>query len=309
VARADVVLCNLSPGSARRLGLDADALRHARPELVVAELSAYVEGGPYTDRKAFDALVQSEAGLISLTGDGEITARAGISVADIAAGVQLHSAVLAALLHRERTGEGATLRLSLLEALAEWMHQPLLYALGTGRVPPRTGAHHASIAPYGPFRCRDGGTVHVAVQNEPQWRRLCAKVVGHPELADDPRYATNPARVHNRAALHVELDAVFATMTAAQAMAALHAADVPAAQTRDLFEVAGHPQLAARDRWSALPVPGSQPVRFLRPPVDSDAWGWTPAAVPAVGEHTDAVLQWLGYSAAEIGVLRTGGVV
>ncbi|MGH3994620.1 MAG: CaiB/BaiF CoA transferase family protein, partial [Pseudonocardiaceae bacterium] len=215
VERADVVLCNLAPEAARRLGLDASTLRASRPELIVAELSSYGAGGPYGARKAFDALVQSEAGLISVTGDGEVTARAGISVADIAGGVQLHSAVLAGLLHRERTGRGATIRLSLLEALAEWMHQPLFYALGTGAAPPRTGAHHASIAPYGPFVCADGAAVHLAVQNEPQWQWLCSSVLRQPALADDPRFAGNPARVAHRAELHAVLDAAFAGMTAA----------------------------------------------------------------------------------------------
>jgi len=309
VRRADVVLCNLSPGAARRLGLDADTLRTERPALVVAELSSYGEGGPYGGRKAFDALVQSEAGLISVTGDGEVTARAGISVADIAGGVQLHAAVLAALLHRERTGEGATLRLALLDALAEWMHQPLFIAVGTGAAPPRTGPHHASIAPYGPFQCRDGGYVHLAVQNEPQWRRLCRDVIGRPALADDPRFGSNPDRVANRDELHAALDAAFAAMTAGELLAALDAADVPAAQTRDLFEVDAHPQLAARDRWAKLPVPGGAPVRMLRPPVDSDAWGWTPAAVPAAGEHTDEVLAWLGYRPGEVAALHSAGAV
>jgi itaconate CoA-transferase len=309
VERADVVLCNLSPGAAGRLGLDAETLRAARPELVVAELSSYGSGGPYGTRKAFDALVQSEAGLISVTGNGEVTARAGISVADIAGGTQLHAAVLAALLHRQRTGRGATIRLSLLEALAEWMHQPLLYALGTGAAPPRTGGHHASIAPYGPFVCGDGRAVHLAVQNEQQWRRLCVDVVRQPALADDPRFHDNPSRVARRAELHAAFDAAFASMTAAELLAALDAADVPAAQTRDLFEVAAHPQLAARSRWAKLPVPGGAPVRMLRPPFDVDGWQWSPAPVPAVGEHTDQVLRWLGYRPHEIAGLRDRGAV
>lgn len=309
VARADVVLCNLAPGAARRLGLDAETLRADRPSLIVGSLSSYGEGGPYEARKAFDALVQSEAGLISITGDGDVTARAGISVADIAGGVQLHAAVLAALLHRWRTGEGATLRVSLLEALAEWMHQPLFYAVGTGTAPPRTGAHHASIAPYGPFVCGDGAAVHLAVQNEPQWHRLCCQVLGQPALADDPRFRDNPSRVANRPSLHTVLDAAFATTTADTLLRALDAADVPAAQTRDLFEVAEHPQLAARSRWDSLPVPGGAPVRMLRPPVDSDSWSWSAAPVPSPGEHTDRVLQWLGYQPAEIAALHERGAV
>ncbi|HEY0636448.1 MAG TPA: CaiB/BaiF CoA-transferase family protein [Pseudonocardiaceae bacterium] len=309
VAASDVVLCNFAPAAAERLGLSAERLRAERPALIVAALSSYGDDGPYAERKAFDALVQSEAGLVSLTGEGEVTARAGISVADIAGGTQLHAAVLAALLHRARTGEGATIRLSLLEALAEWMQQPLLYALGTGAAPPRTGAHHASIAPYGPFRCGDGGTVHLAVQNEPQWQRLCADVLSRPELAHDPRFASNPLRVEHRVPLHAELDAAFAGHTEASLLAALHAADVPAGSTRDLFGVAAHPQLAARSRWAALPVPGGDPVRLLRPPVDSSAWTWHPSPVPALGEHTDEVLARLGYSPAEVAALRSTAAI
>ncbi|RKT53080.1 CaiB/BaiF CoA transferase family protein [Saccharothrix australiensis] len=304
VARADVVLCNLSPAAARRAGVDADALRARRPALVVGELSGYGEGGPYTGRKAFDALVQSEAGLVELTGEGDVTARAGISVADIAAGVQLHSAVLAALLHRARTGEGATLRLSLFEALAEWMHQPLLYAAGTGRAAPRTGAHHPSIAPYGPFPCRDGA-VHLAVQNDPQWRRLCA-LLGRPALADDPRFGSVASRVAHRAELHAELD--FTAWSAADLLAALDAADVPAARTRGVAELPAHPQLAARDRWARVAVPGGE-ATVLRPPVDSSAWGWTPGAVPSHGADTDHVLVTLGYTPEEIAELRARGAV
>jgi itaconate CoA-transferase len=306
IERADVVLCNLSPAAARRLALDADTLRAQRPGLVVGELSGYGEGGPYTGRKAFDALVQSEAGLVSLTGEGEVTARAGISVADIAAGVQLQAAVLAALLQRGRTGEGVTLRLSLFEALAEWMHQPMLYATGTGAPAPRTGAHHPSIAPYGPFTCGDGEAVHLAVQNDPQWRRLCAKVIGRPELADDPRFGTVADRVRHRPELHAELD--FGGWTAADLLAALDAADVPASRTRGIETLPAHPQLEARQRWQDVEVPGGS-VAMLRPSVDSDAWGWTPGPVPEHGQHTDHVLRWLGCTEREIDLMRAESVL
>jgi itaconate CoA-transferase len=308
VARADVVMCNLSPTAAGRLGLDADTLRARRPELIAAELSSYGRPGPYAERKAFDALVQSEVGLVATTGDGPMTARAGISVADIAAGVQLHAAVLAALLHRERTGEGSTLRLSLMESLAEWMHQPMLYALGTGTPPARQGAHHPTIAPYGPFRCADGGTVHLAVQNEPQWRRLCG-VVGRPSLAEDPRFTTVSSRVANRPALHAELQACFDRLAADALLAALDAADVPAGRTRSVEELPDHPQLAARNRWVQVPVPGERSVPMLRPPVDSDAWTWVPTGVPQLGQHTEEVLRWLGYSVANINELRAHSVI
>ncbi|XVS65798.1 CaiB/BaiF CoA transferase family protein [Actinosynnema sp. CA-299493] len=304
VAGADVVLCNLSPAAARRLDVDASSLRRVKPDLVIGELSGYGESGPYASRKAFDALVQSETGLIDLTGQDDVTARAGISVADIAAGVQLQSAVLAALLHRSRTGEGATLSLSLFEALAEWMHQPMLYAAGTGRAAPRTGAHHPSIAPYGPFPCADG-TVHLAVQNDPQWRRLCG-LLDRPDLADDPRFTTVTSRVAHRPALHAELD--FTTWTKADLLDALDDADVPAALTRSVADLPRHPQLTARERQTSVPVPGGE-VTALRPPVDSTAWHWTPAPVPALGEHTDHVLRGLGYSAERIADLRTRSAI
>ena len=304
IADADVVLCNLSPGAARRHGLDADTLRAGRPGLVIGELSGYGEGGPYTERKAFDALIQSEAGLVELTGDGDVTARAGISVADIAAGVQLQSAVLAALLGRTRTGKGATLRLSLFEALAEWMHQPMLYAAGTGAAAPRSGAHHPSIAPYGPFPCKDG-SVHLAVQNDPQWRRLCATVLDRPALADDPRFGTVADRVEHLSALHAELD--FSAWTAVELLKALDAADVPAARTRSVADLPEHPQLVARDRLQEVVVPDGA-ATMLRPPVDSDTWDWTPGAVPARGEHTDHVLRTLGYTESEIATLRAESV-
>ncbi|KOX12875.1 carnitine dehydratase [Saccharothrix sp. NRRL B-16348] len=304
VTTADVVLCNLSPAAARRLDVDASSLRQVKPDLVIGELSGYGESGPYAGRKAFDALIQSETGLIDLTGQDDVTARAGISVADIAAGAQLHSAVLAALLHRARTGEGATLSLSLFDALAEWMHQPMLYAAGTGRAAPRTGAHHPSIAPYGPFPCADG-TVHLAVQNDPQWRRLCA-LLDRPDLADDPRFTTVTSRVANRPALHAELD--FTSWTTADLLDALDAADVPAALTRSVADLPHHPQVTARDRQTTIPVPDGE-ITALRPPVDSTAWHWTPAPVPALGEHTDHVLHGLGYSAEQVAELRAQSAI
>ena len=304
IATADVVLCNLSPAAARRLHLDAASLRRHKPDLVIGELSGYGDTGPYASRKAFDALIQSETGLIDLTGEDDVTARAGISVADIAAGVQLHSAVLAALLHRQRTGEGATLTLSLFDAMAEWMHQPMLYATGTGQAAPRTGAHHPTIAPYGPFPCADG-TVHLAVQNDPQWRRLCA-LLHRPDLADDPRFTTVASRVAHRPALHAELD--FTTWKTTDLLDALDTADVPAALTRSVADLPEHPQVTARDRHATVPVPNGR-ITVLRPPVDSTAWHWTPASVPALGEHTDHVLHQLGYSQERISALRTQAAI
>ncbi|WP_344761049.1 CaiB/BaiF CoA-transferase family protein [Actinokineospora globicatena] len=302
-ARADVVMCNLSPGAARRLGLDADTLRASYPHLIAAELSSYGDVGPYRDRKAFDALIQSETGLVAATGEGDTIARAGISVADIAAGTQLHAAVLAALFARSRTGEGTTLRLTLMEALAEWMHQPALYAHGTGKDPERVGAHHPTISPYGPFSCGDGGTVHLAVQNDGQWLRLCSLI--DPDLAADPRFRTVADRVTHRPDLHARLQPYFDRATADGALAELDRADVPAARTRAVGELTEHPQLVARERWTEVTVPGGVSP-MLRPPVDG--LGWVAGAVPGVGEHTTRVLEWLGYPADKIADLRLCGV-
>ncbi|SES07965.1 CaiB/BaiF CoA transferase family protein [Lentzea albida] len=292
VARADVLLCNLSPRVWSRLALDLP------PSLVVGELSGYGWDGPYADRKAFDALVQSEAGLVSLTGEGDVVARAGISVADIAAGVQLQAAVLAALLQRGRTGEGARLRLSLFEAMAEWMHQPMLYAAGTGASAPRSGAHHPSIAPYGPVACADGA-VHLAVQNDGQWQRLCG-LIG---LAPQERFATVASRVEHRAELQELLEQAFSGLTAAELLTTLDGADVPAALTRPITDLPTHPQL---DTWVDVRVPGGT-ARMLPPPVAG--FEWSPGAVPALGEHTDAVLTWLGYSSEERTALRVRSVL
>lgn len=292
VARADVLLCNLSPRVWSRLALELP------PSLVVGELSGYGWDGPYADRKAFDALVQSEAGLVSLTGEGDVVARAGISVADIAAGVQLQAAVLAALLQRGRTGEGVRLRLSLFEAMAEWMHQPMLYAAGTGAAAPRSGAHHPSIAPYGPVACADGA-VHLAVQNDGQWQRLC-DLIG---LAPQERFATVASRVEHRAELQKLLEQAFSDLTAAELLGALDGADVPAALTRSITELPTHPQL---DTWFDVRVPGGT-ARMLPPPVAG--FEWSPGAVPALGEHTDDVLTWLGYSREELSSLRVRSVL
>ncbi len=203
LSRADVFVQNLAPGAARRLGFGTTELREERPELITCSISGYGESGPYRDKKAYDLLVQCETGVVSVTGTPETPSKVGISVADIAAGMYAYSGILTALFRRERTGEGAALEVSLFEALAEWMGYPLYYTLYGGEQPPRTGASHAAIAPYGPYRCGDGGVVFLGIQNEREWERFCSEVLGRPALADDPRFADNPSRVRNLSLIHI----------------------------------------------------------------------------------------------------------
>jgi len=208
VGRADVFVQNLAPGAAGRLGFGARSLRERHPRLIVCDVSGYGSSGPYRDKKAYDLLVQCEAGLVSITGTEETPSKVGIAVADIAAGMYANSGILAALLRRERTGEGASLEVSLFEALGEWMGFPLYYAMYGGKEPPRSGARHASIAPYGPFECGDGEQIFFGIQNEREWERFCEAVLGRPEMAGDELFDDNSRRVENREALEEEISAI-----------------------------------------------------------------------------------------------------
>ncbi|MGX1406895.1 CaiB/BaiF CoA transferase family protein [Streptomyces sp. SAI-097] len=307
VAGADVFLQNLAPGAAARAGLGAHELRAAHPGLIVCDVSGYGAPGPYADRKAYDLLVQSEAGLLSVTGTPDDMAKAGIPVSDIAAGMYAYSSILAALLERGRTGRGAHLDVSMLEATVEWLGFPLYYSFDGAPPPPRAGAAHATIYPYGPFTAGDGKVVMTAVQNEREWHGFCAGFLGRPELAEHPHYATNADRDAHRAELGAVISARFAELTSTEAIALLDAVPVANARVNTLTEVWDHPQLAARGRLHEVPTPAG-PVPAMAPPGPT---GRAPRmeAVPALGEHTRAVLGGLGLSEEDIDVLAADGVV
>jgi crotonobetainyl-CoA:carnitine CoA-transferase CaiB-like acyl-CoA transferase len=303
IGHADVFVQNLAPGAAARLGLGADALRGAHPRLVVCDISGYGSDGPYRDRKAYDLLIQSEAGFLSVTGTPADPAKAGCSIADIAAGMYAYTGVLTALLQRERTGRGAHIDVSMLEALAEWMSYPLYYAYDGADPPPRSGAAHATIYPYGPFEAGDGKTVMLGLQNEREWAAFCADVLRQPALATDPRFAANARRHANRVALRAIILDVFRALTAAEVVARLDGAQIANARVNTMDDVWVHPQLEARKRWTSVATPVGE-VPALQPPGTSDAYEYRMDAVPALGEHTEAILRELGYAEADIAALR-----
>ena len=306
--QADVVVQNLAPGAAQRLGLSYPALSRAKPGLIVCDISGYGADGPYRDRKAYDLLIQSEAGLLSVTGTPETPAKAGISMADIAAGMYAYSNILAALLHRERTGEGRHIDVSMLESLGEWMGFPMYYAFEGAEPPPRSGASHATIYPYGPFPAGDGGTVMLGLQNEREWRVFCEKVLCQPALAQDARFATNTLRSAQREALKDIIVQAFAGLTAGQVVERLDDAGIASGQVNTMAQLWAHPQLAARGRWRDVDTPAG-PVPALLPPGVPATAESPMGAVPAVGQHTDAILAELGLSIGEIATLRGDGVV
>ena len=306
--RADVFVQNLAPGAAERLGLGAQALRARQPKLVWCGISGYGPSGPYAEKKAYDLLVQCEAGLLSVTGSADAPAKAGIPVADIAAGMYAFSSILAALIRRMRTGEGATLDITMFEALGEWMGFPAYFTAYGGSAPQRSGAHHATIAPYGPFRTGDKATVFFSVQNEREFARFCDVVLGDAALARDDRFSTSPARLSNRAALHECIDRVFCGLTADEVIARLEKADIANARLNTMQEFWRHPQLAARERWRAVGSPGG-PIDALKPPFNLSDFEPRMDAVPAVGEHTRALLLELGYAPGEVNELAAQGAV
>jgi itaconate CoA-transferase len=306
--RADVFIQNLGPGVAERLGLAAATLRDRYPRLVVCELSGYGSTGPYRDRKAFDLLLQGESGLISTTGSPEAPAKIGISIADISAGMYAFSSILAALYDRERTGLGRVIETVMLDCLAEWMSAPASFWMYGGIKLERAGWRHNIIVPYGPYRCGDGQYVNLAVQNEGQWRRLCERALGRPDLVDDPRFRSNELRLRNRAELEPLIEEILGQADRPTVEARLAEADVPFGSLNDVDDLVEHPQLAARDRWLEVGSPAG-PFRALAHPLNLSDMPQRADPVPALGEQTDEIARELGYTTEEIAALRASGAV
>lgn len=293
IARCDVLVQNLAPGATARLGLDAATLRQTQPSLIVCDISGYGQDGPYRDRKAYDLLIQGEAGLVSVTGTPDAPSKTGNSIADIAAGMYAYSAILAAIIQRGKTGQGAHIDVSMLESLVEWMGYPLYYAMDGASPPERTGASHATIQPYGPYAVGDGGAVILGVQNEREWDRFCDQVLGHAELARDPRFDTIARRSENRQALRALILKVFAGLSTEQVGQRLDRAQIANARMNTMAEVWAHPQLQARGRLSTIGSPAGPLPAFL-PPASQSGFAHHMGPVPQVGEHNEAILRELG---------------
>ena len=307
IERADALVQNLAPGAAARLGLSYEALSPRHPRLVVCDISGYGESGPYAPKKAYDLLIQAESGLISVTGTPEQPSRVGISAADIATGMYAQSAVLAALLRRERSGQGAHVSVAMLDALAEWMTYPMYRTAYADSPLPREALSHPALAPYGAHRAKDAQVIF-GLQNEREWATFCAKVMGRPDWVSDPRYRDNSARREHREELKAEIEAFFADKTAREVVALLDAAGIANGRLNDARALWDHEQLAARDRWREIDSPAGR-VRALLPPVTFADTEAAMGAVPALGEHTNAVLAELGYAPGDIAALREAGAV
>jgi crotonobetainyl-CoA:carnitine CoA-transferase CaiB-like acyl-CoA transferase len=293
VSSADVLIQNLAPGALDRLGLDAQTALALNPQLIYVSISGYGRGGPAEQKKAYDLLVQCEAGLLSVTGTEQTPSKVGISIADIAAGMYAYSGVLASLIQRGKTGHGDVLDISMLEALGEWMQQPYLYAEYGGTQQPRSGAQHATIAPYGPFNTSDG-TVFFGIQNEREWHTFCSGVLGDESLASDEHFVSNSERIAHRDELHGRINEIFSKLSTEEALTLLDAADIANARLRSMHEFAQHPQLAARNRWREVEIPGGKTAKSVLPPVTAQSYQPQMNAVPALGEHTQAVLKEYG---------------
>ena len=308
IERADVFVQNLAPGAAGRLGLSADALLPKNPRLIVCDISGYGDSGPYAAKKAYDLLVQSEAGVLSVTGTPETPSKVGISIADIATGMYAYSGILTALLRRERTGKGGRVEVTMLEALAEWMGYPLYYAHFSGSAPPRTGPDHATIVPYERYRTGDGKSVMLGVQNEREWASFCERVLEQPALATDERYNSNIKRNGRRAEITALIDKVFLKLTTPQVIEKLDAAGIANAHMNTPEEVWSHEQLKARKRWREMDSPkGKLPV--LLPPATHEDFDARIGALPEIGEHTERILREIGLTDAEIAALKADSAI
>lgn len=306
--QADVVVQNLAPGAAARLGLSYEALSAEKPGIIVCDISGYGGDGPYRDKKAYDLLIQGESGFLSVTGTPETPAKAGPSIADISAGMYAYSNILAALLQRQQTGRGCRIDVSMLESLVEWMSYPLYYAFDGAPPPARTGASHATIYPYGPFPAGDGKTVLLGLQNEREWVAFCETVLQRPELAREERFSSNSRRNAARDELRGIIVAAFAGLTAEQVVARLEQAAIANARANTMQDVWNHPQLAARARWRTVETQNG-PVPALLPPGVASDGSARMDPVPALGQHTDSILAELGYAPGDIARLRNAKAI
>ena len=309
---ADVLVQNLAPGAAARLGLSYEALCERYPRLIVCDISGYGDDperpGPYRDKKAYDLLIQSEAGFVSVTGSPDAPAKAGCSIADIAAGMYAYSGILSALLQRGKTGRGSRIDVSMLESMTEWMGFPMYYAYAGATPPPRAGAAHATIYPYGPFEAGDGRSVMLGLQNEREWAAFCNTVLQQPELASDARFQSNALRVANRPALQAIIGQVFQGLSAEQVLARLDEAQIANARVNQMHDVWAHPQLAARERWTTVDS-SAGPLPALQPPGSHSDFEPRMDKIPALGEHSASILGALGYAPEAIEQLRQDGVI
>lgn len=308
VVRADVLVQNLAPGAAARLGLSYEAVSAKNARIVVCDISGYGDDGPYREKKAYDLLIQAEGGFLSVTGSGDEPAKAGCSIADIAAGMYALHSVMAGLIQRGRTGRGARYEVSMLECMAEWMGYPLYYAFEGAAPPPRAGAAHATIYPYGPFPTGDGRTVMLGLQNEREWALFCERVLDRPDLTADPRFSSNARRSAARDDLAAIIAQAFSGLSREAVMARLDAAGIANAGVNAMADIWAHPQLHARGRFAEMGSPvGSLPT--LLPPGRTDAYPPRLDPVPDLGQHTGAILAELGYGPGEIETLRVKKVV